>query len=66
MEPLSTQRIKIESGLNTDIHIDSIDWDLKISQSGCDLSPEETSKDVTNQGKIWKYIGREDLIHIRK
>ena len=59
-----TQRIRIKNTQNTDTHIDFIGW--KISQSRWDLSPKETSKDVTSEAKIWKYIEREDFFHIRK
>lgn len=61
-----TQGRKVRNIQNADIHIDSISWDLKISQSGWDLSPKNTSKDITNQAKIWKYVERKNLIHIRK
>lgn len=66
MKSLWTQRIKIRYIQNTDIHRDSISWDFTISQIRQDLAPEEISKEITNQSKIWQYVGRQDLIQSRK
>lgn len=61
MESLLTQGLKIGNIKNIDTHIDSIGWDLNITLSEWDVSSKEMSKDVTKEGKILKYAGREDL-----
>lgn len=66
MKSVWTQRIKIRYIQNTDIHRDSISWDFTTSQIRQDLALEEISKEITNQSKIWQYVGRQDLIQSRK